>query len=44
MGWSGFHPLMPALWACVNVVLMVRSGRKVVNSPQGILFDNRPKN
>ncbi|CDF95399.1 hypothetical protein BN844_5134 [Pseudomonas sp. SHC52] len=23
---------------------MVLSGRKVVNSPQGILFDNRPKN
>jgi len=29
---------------CVNVGLMVRSGRKIVNSPQGILFDNRPKN
>jgi len=27
-----------------NVVLMVRSGRKIVNSPKAILFDNRTQN
>jgi len=27
-----------------NVVLMLRSGRKIVNSPKTILFDNRTQN
>jgi len=27
-----------------NVVLMLRSGRKIVNSLTAILFDNRTKN
>jgi len=27
-----------------NVVLMLRSGRKIVNSPIAILFDNRTQN
>ncbi|ANI62578.1 hypothetical protein PGR6_50050 [Pseudomonas sp. GR 6-02] len=28
----------------LNVVSMVRSGRKIVNSPTAIVFDNRPQN
>lgn len=28
----------------LNVLSMVRSGRKIVNSPTAIVFDNRPQN
>jgi len=36
--------LKPALRCRLNVLSMVRSGRKIVNSPTAILFDNRTKN
>jgi len=41
---SGSGRLKPRFPGRLNVLSMVRSGRKIVNSPIGILFDNRTQN
>ncbi|AKA22334.1 hypothetical protein PCL1606_08790 [Pseudomonas chlororaphis] len=40
----GLGPLVAVVRHRPNVLPMVRSERKIVNSPTAILFDNRTKN